>query len=485
MNREQKERKLELRKEKLKRKSKDNFCAFCHYIDRNMEWTDFHKTYYKILYLFAQGKIKKLMISVPPQHGKSEGSTRKLPAYLVGIAPDKNIAIGSYNDTFAKKFVRQVKKIINSEEYKDIFNIELPGMKHTEINTASEFEILNHKGNVKGVGRGGGITGNKVDIMIMDDIFKSYKEGNSPVIRQEVKDWYRDDVRSRYHNDTQEIMVFTRWHEDDLIGFVGEIEKIIEPETWGDLENVPEDTWVKLNFQAIKENDPTELDPRDIDDVLWDNRHSYKKLTDTKRLNPERFGSLYQGDPIPREGMLWDVDKFKTYKAIPVGGKRRNRTDTADTGTDFLCSFNYVEFENDAYIINALLTQDGMEITEKQMALMLDADNIKFTRIEANNGGQGFSRNVKKYCKFSHGIEAFHQGENKESRIHTESANVQNNIIWPEDWMYKWPEVYQAVKSYRKNFKSNKTDDVADTMTGIIEDINKPSTKIIGYRNRD
>ncbi len=482
MNRQEKERLLELKKEKLRRKSKKDFFAFSRYTDRSMQWSEFHKTYYKILDMFAQGKIKKLIISVPPQHGKSEGSTRKLPAYLIGDNPDKNIAIGSYNDTFAKKFNRQIKKIIHSDAYKDIFDIELPSIKDVEINTASEFEILNRKGSIKTVGRGGGITGNKVDIMIMDDVFKSYKEGNSPIIRQEVKDWYRDDVRSRYHNDTQEIIVFTRWHEDDLIGYISEIEKVVEPKTWEDLENIPSDTWVKLNFEAIKESEYTDLDPRCKGDVLWSERHSYKKLMDTKRLDPERFGSLYQGDPIPKEGMMWDVQAFKTYKSIPTNGKRRNRTDTADKGSDYLCSINFIDFENDAYVINVIYTQDGMAITEKQTAMMLDADNIKFTMIESNNGGEGFARNVKKYCTKSHGVKPFHQSGNKESRIHTESANVQHNIIFPEDWMYKWPEFYQAVKSYRKNFTSNLHDDVADTLTGVIEDINKPSTKLKGHR---
>ena len=187
---------------------------------------DFHEKYYELLNLFALGKIKNLMITMPPQHGKSEGSTRRLPAYMLGLNPNLKIALASYNDTFSSKFNRDVQRIIDSEMYNGIFpkttlnRSNVVTVSSNYLRNSHEFEIVNEKGSLKSVGRGGALTGNPVDIMIMDDLYKDYAEGNSPVIRQSVWDWYVSVVLTRLHNDSQQLIVFTRWHEEDLIGLI-------------------------------------------------------------------------------------------------------------------------------------------------------------------------------------------------------------------------------------------------------------------------
>ena len=162
------------------------------------------------------------MITVPPQHGKSEGSTRRLPAYMLGVNPDLRIAVSSYNSTFASKFNRDIQRIIDTPEYNHVFSDTLlsGSIKQSSqfLRNSTEFEIVNKKGSLKSVGRGGALTGNPVDVMIMDDLYKDFAEGNSPIIRDSVWDWYTTVVKTRLHNDSQELIVFTRWHEDDLIG---------------------------------------------------------------------------------------------------------------------------------------------------------------------------------------------------------------------------------------------------------------------------
>ena len=86
-----------------------------------MELSPFHRSYYSVLEAFAQGRIRKLIVSVPPQHGKSVGATTLLPAYLLGLDPDTRIAIASYSGTLASKFNRRVQRIIDSREYKELF----------------------------------------------------------------------------------------------------------------------------------------------------------------------------------------------------------------------------------------------------------------------------------------------------------------------------------------------------------------------------
>lgn len=119
--------------------------------------TDFHLIYYKILNRFARGDIKRLIISVPPQHGKSEGSTRLLPVYLFGINPGLRIAIASYNDRFAWKFNRDIQRIMETPIYRFLFpKTNLPGAKDaTYQRTTSYFDIVGHGGSLLAVGRGG------------------------------------------------------------------------------------------------------------------------------------------------------------------------------------------------------------------------------------------------------------------------------------------------------------------------------------------
>ena len=443
---------------------------------------DFFIQYYTLLDLFAKGDIKRLIITMPPQHGKSEGATRRLPAYILGLNPSLKIAIASYNTPFATKFNRDVQRIIDTKKYHDIF----PGttLNKSTVVTASdmylrnslEFEVVNEIGGLKAVGRGGALVGFKVDVMIMDDLYKDYMEGNSPVIRESVWDWYMTVVSTRLHNNSQELIVFTRWHEEDLIGRLEQLGKVKEISSIEEIYTLElkHDEWVKVNFEAIKESDYTEIDPRETGEPLWETMHSKETLISSKERDVEKFNCLYQGNPQSSEGLLYS--RFKTYKDLPELKIIKNYTDTADTGQDKLCSIVYgtslVETDKHIYILDVLYTNKPMEITEPLTIDLLNDNNVNISKIESNNGGRGFARVVEKGVATV--ITWFHQSNNKEARIFSNSASVNNKIVMPSDWFLRWPEFYSDVTKYKKFFKANKFDDAPDTLTGIIEEENVP-----------
>lgn len=439
---------------------------------------DFHIKYYTLLDEFQKGNIKNLIITMPPQHGKSEGSTRRLPAYILGKNPDLKIAIASYNTTFASKFNRDVQRIIDTPKYYDIF-------PHTTLNKSNvvtvssnylrnslEFEIVDKKGGLKSVGRGGALTGNKVDIMIMDDLYKDYMEGNSPIIRDSVWDWYTTVVSTRLHNKSQQLIVFTRWHEDDLIGKLEQKGKVKLLKSLDDIKNIPlkNDEWFKVNFEALKEGEKTDLDNRKKGEALWENMHSAESLISSLEMDPEKFKCLYQGNPESQEGLLYN--KFKTYESLPPLKIIKNYTDTADTGTDKLCSIVYgiplATVDTHIYLLDVLYTDEPMEVTEVKTIELLNRNNVNEVKVESNNGGRGFARVVQKGTNAN--IKWFHQGNNKEARIFSNSASVNNRIVMPKDWYLKWNDFYNDVTKYKKLFKANKFDDAPDTLTGIIEE---------------
>lgn len=135
----------------------------------------FHRKYYEVLDRFARGDIRKLIVTIPPQHGKSQGSTVGLPAYLLGVNPDLRIALASYNLSLASRFNRQIQRMMDSKSYRTLFpgsRLKAPGSKENYIRSAEEFEVIGQEGGVIAVGREGALTGNPVDVMVIDDLYR-------------------------------------------------------------------------------------------------------------------------------------------------------------------------------------------------------------------------------------------------------------------------------------------------------------------------
>lgn len=457
---------------------------FAKRVNPRLKLEDFHVVYYEVLNRFAKGLIKKLIITQPPQHGKSEGASRIAPSYILGINPDKRIAIGSYAATIAQKFNRDVQRYIGSEEYKEIFpdtrlnNAQVVTVAESYLKNATEFEVVGKQGGLVAVGRGGALTSRTVDVMIMDDLYKDSVEGNSPIVRENTWSWYVDVAKSRLHNDSQELIVFTRWHEDDVIGRLEELGEVITVTSWEELENAPKDKYIKINFEAIKESEKTEFDPRELNVALWETKHSLKSLEDRRKLDPVRFDCLYQGNPSSREGLLYGT--FRQYTEMPnMILSRGNCTDTADEGGDYLASICYnkvrLKMADDErertylYVTDIVYSQEPMEKTESQVALMLDVQKTRIAHVESNNGGKGFARQVKAKITGVTKIIWYHQSGNKESRIITNSTNVMDRIVFPVGWEQKFPKVYKVLKTYKKIFKANLHDDIPDVLTTMVE----------------
>lgn len=222
----------------LQEGARRNLLWFTQYMRPQFQATPFHVAYYKILERFARGYIKNLIIQAPPQHGKSEGSSRCLPAYMLGLNPDTKIAICSYAATIAKDFNRDVQRIIDNDGYHAVFpetclnNSNVVTVANNYLRNSDVFEIVNHTGSLRVVGRGGALTSKTVDVMILDDLYKDSLEANSPIVRAGAWDWYTKVARSRLHNDSQQLIVFTRWHPDDIIGKIIESEQVITAERW-------------------------------------------------------------------------------------------------------------------------------------------------------------------------------------------------------------------------------------------------------------
>ena len=450
-----------------------NLLSFTRHTLPSFAPAPFHIAYYEVLTRFAMGEIKKLMITMPPQHGKSEGATRRLPAFVLGQDPDKRIAIVSYNAIKARKFNRELQRIMDDDRYYELFpqtllagqaSYQEQGRRSRNYaRNSDECEIVGCQGSFKTIGVGGSLTGEPVDMLIMDDLYKDASSAWSPVIRQNVADWYDTVASTRLHNDSQQLLVFTRWHMEDLAGRLLEQEGVYDP-----IEN-PQG-WLLVSFPAIQNRPPSEQDPRAEGEPLWPERHSLEKLLEIKGRSPTVFESLYQQNPQPSQGLMYE--EFTCYTDLPSRSYSVAYIDAADSGADYLCALFYKEAEDGNYITDVLYTKDPMEVTETTLTYMLQQHQVERCHIESNNGGNLFVSNLQqrswdtgnRLTRFN----PFHQNQNKTARIFAASASVQKLIKMPLDWKKRFPKFARDLTGYLR-VGTNAHDDAPDALTGSIE----------------
>lgn len=451
--------------------AKESLIDFTKWTFTNYEISDHHRRYADALDKFSRGEIKNLMVFMPPQHGKSELCSRRLPAKLLGDNPDLRIALASYNHSFASKFNRDVQRIIDSEEYKRVYlETRLTGKgfrgDSNWLRNSEEFEVVNHRGSFITVGVGGGLTGRPVDIGIIDDPYKDAADAWSPTIRQNVQDWYDTVFKTRLHNESQQLITLTRWHQDDLAGTI--------------LKREPEE-WRVVIFPAIKIGAPTEEDPREEGAALWESKHSLERLLAIKKQNSHVFESMYQQNPKPAEGLLFPIDELKRFRVDDIKFRVSNgiiaAIDLADKGEDFYCLLIANILDDGVYILDCIFTQEPVEKTEPLTIGMLQKYEVKKCRIESNGAGEMYCRSLRKKCRNEGAyvnFDSVFSTANKETRILLTSGHIKENFYFRSDYSHtsQYAKFMDQLTGYTLQGK-NAHDDAPDTATALMDMILK------------
>lgn len=303
---------LELAKRELARRTRtqsvhsdDMFFDFLTKATKEYVWDRMHQVYIrKQLQRIERGEINKLILELPPRHGKSEMVTVRWPIYRMVQDPTTRVIVGAYNQTLATKFTRKSKRIAA-----DFLNIA------TDRNAAHDWETING-GGMLAVGVGSGVTGHGAHLIMIDDPVKSREEAESRVYREKVWDWYRDDLYTRLEPGGAIVLTMTRWHTDDLVGRI--------------LKSEDADQWEVVRVPALaEENDPL---GRAIGEALWADRYDADKLAAIKKvLGVYSFEALYQQNPRPKEGKLFKEPTF--YDKLPESYRIIGGVDTAYTAS--------------------------------------------------------------------------------------------------------------------------------------------------------
>jgi predicted phage terminase large subunit-like protein len=296
--------------------AQQHFPAFITFMDRSFDLGWVHAEIATALEEFLEKVIRKesprLMITMPPRHGKSQVVSRLFPAYVFGRYPDLSIIATSYAADLASRLNRDVQRIIDDERYKEVFpdtalygkNIRTAAsgsyMRNSDI-----FEIVGHKGSYRSSGVGGGITGMGGDILIIDDPFKDRAEADSATIRNSVWDWYTSTLYTRKAPGGGIIVINTRWHCDDLSG------RLLDAQKRGD-----GDEWECINFPAIAEHDEPH---RKAGEALHPERYPLSDLLQIKKaIGARDWNALYQQHPVPDGGALFNAKWLKHWSAATL-----------------------------------------------------------------------------------------------------------------------------------------------------------------------
>jgi predicted phage terminase large subunit-like protein len=334
-----------------KKLGRESLLAMTAYVDPAYIFNWHHCMMGRYLDKFARGKIKRLIFSTPPRMGKSDLFSVKTPAYILGTAPSTRILAASHTDPLAKFFNRKIQRLIQSPAYRELFpeiglkslppeNYMGSGMEWVQRDT--EFDLVGYGENYRCAGVERGFTGKGGDRLFIDDPIKTRKEAESQGKRDDLWEFYLDDIESRDDGGAGIAITATRWHDDDLIGRLTKTNRgsVVSPGDDDSDDSSQDDKWVVVNLPAILEDesqrhvDPEngERDPRQIGQTLWPWRWAGRnsalteeeaeakalaKLRRRQAINPYGFAALYQGSPNLRVGNLLKPEKMEVVKTVP------------------------------------------------------------------------------------------------------------------------------------------------------------------------
>lgn len=253
-----------------------------------------HQLLFDTIEKILTSKKKRLMVFMPPRHGKSVIVSRRLPAFYIGKHPDKFVVMASYEESLATEFGRDLRNLVADVHFKNIF----PDIEMSEDSNAAGKWNTRQGGGFYACGVGSGLTGRGADLAIIDDPVKDRAQAESPTYRKRIKDWYQSTFYTRLHPDSTVILCMTRWHHDDLAGWL--------------LKQEGAEEWEVLNLPAFAGE--KDLMGRKLGEALWPEKYPAAALDSIKRsIGPDEFQALYQGSPTAHQGKIFKKENWRYW----------------------------------------------------------------------------------------------------------------------------------------------------------------------------
>ncbi len=310
----------------------------------------------------------KLIITLPPRHGKSELVSHWTPIWFLNEWPDKKVILASYEASFAASWGRKARNGIQDNEEK--LNIRMS----MDSSAASTWE-LKSGGGMWTAGVGGPITGKGAHLLIIDDPIKNYAEAYSPVYRESIGQWYQTTAFPRLEPDASIIIIMTRWHDDDLVGRL----------------KVGDDFDI-INLPALAEQE--DLIGREEGEALWPDRYNKDALLEIAEaiggLSGRNWLSLYQQRPVREGGNIFKSHWWQTYKVLPGINMIGQYWDTAfkiGAKTDFSVCVTLGRHEKGICVLR--IFRDKLEFPELLRQVRAEYDLMKPNILKVEDAASG------------------------------------------------------------------------------------------------
>lgn len=310
-----------------------------------------HRLIARHLEAVERGEITRLMITMPPRHGKSMLASEFFPAWYLGRNPDHYVAMATYAQELADDFGRKVKNQIGDETFTSVFpNVKLAD----DSKSAKRFHIngmeggfehsLNQRGAYYAVGVGGPLTGRGAHLLLIDDPVKNREDADSEIVRKKTKDWYTSTAYTRLMPGGRVVIIQTRWHEDDLSGWL--------------LADHAHEGWVQLDLPAIGEDGQP----------LWPEQYGLEDLEKIKKaIGARDWSALYQQRPTPDTGDYFKSEWLRPYEKVPARETLRvygasDYAVTADGGDYTVHVVVGIDPENRMYLLDLWRKQAASDV---------------------------------------------------------------------------------------------------------------------------
>lgn len=454
--------------EDLLLRAREGLLAFTAFTFPGYEINWHHRALCKALNRFASGEIKRLIICLPPRHGKSQLVSRQLPAFLLGRNPNEQIIAASYSAELASAMNRDVQRIIDSEPYRILFpNTKLygTGVKSTDgttfIRNSTSFEIVDERGSYRSAGVGGSLTGHGGTKLIIDDPIKNKEEADSEVYRNRVWDWWTSTLRTRAEKDAGILVTVTRWHEDDLVGRLLTHAK----------EDPNADQWEVIILPAICEVEDAPYEIRKLGGPLWPNKYSLDELNKIRTSVGSRvWSALYQQRPAPESGNIVKREWWRFYTVMPesfdIVIQAWDATFTGGKNSDFVAGVVLGKKNADIYLLD--LVHDRLTFTQsldalKNLSRKWPDAIAKYVEKAAN--GEAIIDTLKKDIPGLIGVTAI---GSKIARANAVSPRIESgNVYLPHPSIASW--VSEVIEEWA-SFPTGAHDDIVDAMShGIMK----------------
>lgn len=435
-----------------------SFAAYLSFTNPRYVHSHFSRTVCAALDKFVQdvadGRRPVVVFQAPPQHGKSEMVSRRLPAYLMGRFPEMRIGAASYSDELAKSMAQDVRRTLASDEHKRLFP-PLRARDKYALNRAGEFNNPGGPGSYLGVGVGAGLTGRPVDVGVIDDAVKNAKEALSDTSKDSVWNWYQTVFRTRLSARSGEIIMATSWAEDDLAG------RIVS-------EMAGDPRLTVLRFPAINEEGEAGYNPELPLGALVPELHPLEQLLEIKAgMSDYWWSAMYQQSPRAAGGNVFKSDGIRYYLPKDLPAKFDKVVASWDCtfkdtdGSDYVVGQAWARRGPNAYLLGQKRERMSFTRTVEEVARLRDEyPQVRATLIEDKANGPAVIDTLKVRVP---GILPVEPDGSKLARAHAMT------YLWEAGNIYlPHPDIAPWVKDFVNellSFPAAAHDDQVDAMT--------------------